>query len=120
MSVKDAHFDDCTKITGLHTQRCIAHVRSFLTKDGAQQFFFWRHRAFALGCDLADKNVTGFNIRTDVNDASLVEVAQRFFTNVRDIACDFLWPQLCITGGDFEFLDVDRSKHVVTRYTFRD
>mmetsp|Transcript_18414 Transcript_18414/g.29926 ORF Transcript_18414/g.29926 Transcript_18414/m.29926 type:complete len:231 (-) Transcript_18414:9-701(-) len=115
MAVKDTHFHNRTEVTRLHAQRGVAHVRGFLTKDGAQKFFFRRHWALALWCDLTNQNVARLYVRTDVHDASLVEVTQRFFTDVWNVAGDFFWTQLGVTCGNFEFFDMNRSKHVVTR-----
>jgi len=43
--------------------------------------------------------------------------------DVRDIACDFLWPQLCITGGDFRILrcgiEVKHVRHAILRSEIR-
>ena len=91
MTVEHTHFNHGAEVTRFYAQRCVTNVRGFLTKDGAQKFFFWCHRAFAFWCDLTDKNITWLYVRADVNDACLVEVAQRFFTNVWNIACDFFW-----------------------------
>src|SRR6201999_301782 len=83
------------------------------TEDGAQKLFFRRHRAFALRRDLADQDVAGANFRADIDDAGFVEVLQRFFRHVRNIAGDFLRTKLGIAGHHFEFLDVDRGEDVV-------
>ena len=120
VAVEDTHFDNSTEVTWLHAQRCVANIRRLLAKDGAQKLFFWRHWAFALRRDLTDQNVARLHVRTDVNDARLVEVAQRFFTDVWNVARDFLWAKLRVTSGNFEFFDVHRSKDVVARDTLGD
>jgi hypothetical protein len=55
----------------------------------------------------------GCNFRTDVDDAGFVEVLQRFFRDVRNIARDFLRPELGIARHDLELLDVDRGEDVI-------
>mmetsp|Transcript_2825 Transcript_2825/g.3730 ORF Transcript_2825/g.3730 Transcript_2825/m.3730 type:complete len:450 (-) Transcript_2825:1173-2522(-) len=115
VTVEDPNLDHGTIVARLHAQRGVAHVRCLFAKDGAQQLFFRGHRAFALWCDLANQNIARLHVSTDVHDASLVEVAQRFFTDVRDVASDFFRTKLGVTCGDFEFLDVDRGEDVVTR-----
>jgi predicted nuclease with TOPRIM domain len=52
----------------------------------------------------------------DVDDARLVEVAQRFLADVRDVAGDVLRPELGVAGHDLELLDVDRGEDVVLRH----
>ena len=69
--------------------------------------------AFALGRDLADQDVARVHFGADVDDARLVEVAQRFLADVGDVAGDVLGPELGVAGHDLEFLDVDRGEHVV-------
>ena len=113
MAVEDADFDDGARIPRRQAQRGISDIGRLLPEDGAEELFFRRHRAFALRSDLANEDIARANLGADVNDASLVEVAQRFFTDVRDVAGDFFRPKLGVAGGDFEFLDVDRGEDVV-------
>ena len=110
-----AHFDDRAGNAGRQTQRRIAHVGGLFTENGAQQFFFRRHRAFALRRHLADQNVARIDFGADVNDAGFVEILQRFFADIRNIAGDFFLAQLGIARHHFEFFDMDRGEHVVAR-----
>ena len=95
--------------------RGVAHVGGLLAEDGAQELFFRRHRAFALRRDLADQDVARLHFGADIDDAGFVEVLQRFFRDVRNVARDFLRPELGVAGHDLEFLDVDRGEDVVAR-----
>ena len=54
VTVEDANVDDGAGDAGRQAQRGVAHVRSLLAEDGAQQLLFRRHRAFTLRRDLAD------------------------------------------------------------------
>ena len=49
---------------------------------------------------------TGLNLGTDVNDTGFIQIAQGFFTDVRNIAGDFFLPQLGVTGHNFKFFDM--------------
>ena len=93
--------------------RGVADVGGLFAEDGAQKLFFRRHRAFALRRDLADEDVARLNFRTDIDDAGFVEVLQRFFRNVRNVAGDFLRTELGVARHHFEFLDVDGGEHVI-------
>ena len=117
--VEHAHFDDRAGHARRQPQRGIAHVGGLLAEDGAQQLFFRRHRAFALRRDLADEDVARMHLGADVDDAGFVEVLQRFFRDVRNVARDFFRPELGVAGHDLEFLDVDRGEHVVGHDAFR-
>ncbi len=115
MTVKDTHFDNRAVVTRFDPQRRVTHIGCFFTKDRAKKFFFRRHRAFTLRCDLADQNIARFDIRANINDPGFVKVAQGFLTDVGNVAGDLFWTQFGITCGDFEFLDVDRGINVITR-----
>src|SRR5690606_6494987 len=88
-------------------------------EDGAQKLFFRRHRAFALRRDLTDQDVTGLNFSADVDDTGFVEVLQRFFRYVRNVAGDFFRTKLGIARHHFEFFDVNGGEDVVRDDAFR-
>ena len=111
--VEHAHLDDRARHARRQPQRGVAHVGSLLAEDGAQQLLFRRHRALALRRDLADEDVAGVHFGADVDDAGLVEVLQRLFRDVRDVARDLLRPELGVAGHHLELLDVDRGEDVV-------
>src|SRR4051794_4289511 len=118
MTVENAHFDDRALHSRRDAQGRVAHIARLLAEDRTQQFLFRRHRAFALRRDLAAQNVAGAHFRTDVDDARLVQILERLFRNVRDVAGDFLRAQLRIAGHHLELLDVDRREHVVLHDAF--
>src|SRR3546814_10607149 len=53
------------------------------------------------------------HLGADVDDAGLVEILEAFLADVRDVAGDFLRPQLGVAGHHLEFLDVDRGEDIV-------
>ena len=112
MAVEHAHFDDGALNARGHAQRSVAHVRSLFAKDGAQKLFFRRHRAFALGRDLADENVARPHFRADIDDAGFVEILQRLFRDVGNVAGDFFRTELGVARHHLEFIDMDRSEDV--------
>src|SRR5690606_18904503 len=70
--------------------------------------------------DLADEDVAGLHLRTDADDAVVVEVLESLFTNIRDVAGDFLGSELRVAGGDLEFLDVNRGEDVLLEHFLGD
>src|SRR6185312_16314457 len=112
VAVEHAHLDDGALHTRRHTQRRVADVGRLLAEDGAQELLFRRHRAFALRRDLADQDVAGVDFRADVDDAGLVEVLQRLFRHVRNVARDLFRAELGVTRHHLEFLDVNGGEHV--------
>ena len=113
VAVEHAHLDDRALHARRHAQRGVAHVGGLLAEDGAQQLLLRRHRAFALRRDLAAQDVAGAHFGADIDDARFVEVLERLFRDVRDVAGDFLRPELGVAGHHLEFLDVDRGEDVV-------
>ena len=113
VAVEHAHFHDRALHTRRDAQRGVANVGGLLAEDGAQELFLRRPRALALRRDLAAENVAGVNFRADIDDARFVEVLERFFRNVRNVAGDFLRPELGVAGHHLEFLDVDRGEDIV-------
>ena len=65
------------------------------------------------GVILPTQDVARLDLGADVDDARLVEVAQRFLADVRDVAGDVLGPELGVAGHDLELFDVDRGEDVV-------
>ena len=63
VAVEDAHFDDRAGRARRQTQARVANVGGLFAEDRAQQFFFRRHRAFALRRDLADEDVARRSLR---------------------------------------------------------
>ena len=113
VAVEDPHLDHRAVVARRQPQRGVAHVGGLLAEDGAEQLLLRRHRALALGGDLAHEDVGRADLGADVDDARLVEVAQRLLADVGDVAGDLLRPELGVAGGDLEFLDVDRGEDVV-------
>ena len=118
-AVEDAHLDHRALHARRHLERGVAHVGRLLAEDGAQQLLLRRHRRLALGRDLADQDVAGLHLGADVDDARLVQVAQRFLADVRDVAGDRLRPELGVARHHLELVDVDGGEHVVARRSAR-
>src|SRR5215470_9393704 len=113
MTVENPHFDDGALDAGRHPQRGIADIGGLFAEDGAQEFFLGRHRAFTLRRYLANQDVAGVNFGADVHDAGFIEILQRLFGDVWNIAGDFLGAELGVAGHHLEFLDVNRGEYVV-------
>ena len=53
-----------------------------------KQLFFRRQLRFAFGSYLTNQNVAGIYLGTDIDDAGLIQLAQRALSHVRDIGSD--------------------------------
>ena len=94
-------------------RRRVLHVLRLLTEDRGEQLLFRRELGLALRRDLADEDVARLHVRADAHDAALVEIDQRLFGDVRDLARDLFLTALRVADVQLELLDVDRRVHVV-------
>src|SRR5439155_1344803 len=101
-------------------ERSVANIAGLFAEDGAKQLFFRCEGGFALGRDLANKNVTRLHDRADADDAAFVEVAEEGLADVGNIASDFLGAELGVARFDLVLLDVDRGVVVVLDQLFAD
>src|SRR5690606_1360301 len=112
--------DDGTLGAGGHTQGGVLHVGGLLTEDRTQQLLRRSQLGFALGCDLADQDVAGADLGTNIDDTGLIQLAQRRFTDVGNIGRDLLRPQLGVAGHAGQFLDVDGGETVFLYHALGD
>src|SRR6266700_4686115 len=96
-----------------HTQARIANLARLLAEDRAQEALLRRKLGLALRRDLANQDVALLDLRADVDDAALVEVAQRVVGDVGDVTGDLFWAELGLASLGLVLLDVDRGVHVL-------
>ena len=96
-----------------HPQTRVFDVARFLTKDRAQELFFWRQLGFALRRDLANQRVARRYLGPDVNNSSVVQTSELRFAEIADVLGNFLRPQLRITGQHVQFFDMNRCETIV-------
>ena len=107
----DVH-DDAIDARG-DDERSVLHVGGLLAEDRAEEFLLGGELGLGLRGDLADEDVAGLHLGADADDAVVVEVLEGFLAHVRDVARNLLRPELGVTGGDLEFLDMDRGEDVL-------
>src|SRR3546814_12261384 len=108
-----ADFHDRTGNARWQAKRGVAHVTRRFSEDGAEEFFFRRHRALALRRDLTYQNVARLHLGSDIADARLIEAAKGFFTDIRDVAGNVFRLQHCVARPQLTFLDLDQDKDVI-------
>src|SRR4051812_42440415 len=117
---EDLDADDDAFDAGRADQRGVADVARLLAEDRAEELFFRRQLGFALRRHLADEGVARLDVGADPDDPALVEVLQEALGDVRNIARDFLRPELGIPRLDFELLDVDGRVVIVLHHPLGD
>ena len=112
--------DDLALFAVRHFQRGVAHFARLLAEDRAQQALLGRQLGLALGRDLTDEDVFGANLGADADDAVLVEILERIFADVGDVARDLFGPELRVAGFALVLLDVDRGEAIVLDHALAD
>src|SRR6266851_1272130 len=102
-----------------YAQARVANLARLLAENRAQQPLLGRQLGLALGRDLADQDVALLNFGADVDDAALVEVAQRVVGDVGDVTGDLFGAELRLAGLGLVLLDVDRGVHVLLDHALR-
>src|SRR5229473_298461 len=100
-------------------QARVADLARLLAEDRAEQPLLGRQLGLALGRDLADQDVALLNFGADVDDAALVEVAQRVVGDVGYVTGDLFGTELRLAGLGLVLLDVDRGVHVLLDHALR-
>src|SRR5881296_892034 len=109
---EDLDVDHDSALAMRHAQARVAHLARLFTEDRAEQPLLSRQLGLALGRDLAHQDVALLDLGADVDDAALVEVAQRVVRHVGDVARDLLGAELGLASLRLVLLDVDRGVHV--------
>jgi len=111
--VEDAHIDDLALFAVRQAQGRVLHLPRLFAEDGAQELLFRAKLLLTFGRDLADQDVVRPDLRTDADDAALIQVLERVFTHVGDVVGDLLRAELGIAGFDLVLLDVHAGEFVV-------
>ncbi|MBK7124864.1 MAG: hypothetical protein IPH65_02925 [Dehalococcoidia bacterium] len=119
-AVEDLNLDDLAFFAVRDAQAGVLHLARFFAKDGAEELLLGRQLGLALGRDLADEDVAFADLGADADDAILIEVAQAFFADVRDVAGDLFGAELGVARLDFVLFDVDRGELVFADQVLRD
>ena len=112
--------DDLALFTVRDFQRGVAHFARLLTEDRAQQALLRRQLGLALGRDFADEDVFRTNLGADAHDAVLVEILERIFADVGDVARDLFGPELRVARFALVLFDVNRGEAVVLDHPLAD
>ncbi len=90
-----------------HLKRVVLNVLTSPSKNGMQQFLFWRQLGLTLGRDLADQNVARINLGTNMDNATLIQIAQGLFRHIGNVASELLSAEFCFANFHIKVFDVD-------------
>ena len=117
---EDLDVDDFALLAMGHFEARVAHLARLLAENRAQQPLLGRQLGLALGRHLADENIFGTHFCTDADDAALVEIFERVFADVGNVARDLFGPELGVARFAFVLFDVNRGEAVFLDHAFAD
>jgi hypothetical protein len=120
LAAEDLDADDLAALAVGQAEGGVFDVAGLLAKDGAEQLLFGAELLLALGGNLADQDVAGGDFGADAHDAVLVEVLERLFGDVGDVAGDLLRSELGVADVNGVGFDVDRGVAVVVDEALRE
>ena len=112
--------DDLAFFAVRNFERGVAHFARLLTEDRAQQALFRRQLGLALGRDLADEDVFRTNLGADADDAALVEILERIFADVGNVARDLFGSELRVARFALVLFDVNRGEAIFLDHALAD
>ena len=101
-----------------HAQGCITDFSFLVAEDGTQESFFRSQFGFALRCHLAYQDITGPYIGTYHDNPVFIQIFHSVFGNGRQLAGNFFFAQLGISGIAFVFFNMDGSVEIILAETF--
>src|SRR5580704_15474816 len=117
---EDLDVNDLALLAMRNFQTRVAYFARLLAEDRAEQPLLSRQLGLTLGRDLAHEDVFRANFRTDANDAALVEVLERVFADVGDVAGNLFGAELGIACLALILFDVNRGEAIFFHHAFAD
>ena len=109
LSCEYLNINDSTSLAVRYLKRIISNFSSLFAEDSSQKSFFCCQLSFTLRCYLTNKYISRANLCAYSDDTVLVQILKSVLTNVRDISCDLLRSELCISGFCLILFNMDRS-----------
>ena len=111
--VEYSYVDDDTLFAVRQLEGRVSDFLGLLAEDSTQHSCFRSEVCLALRSQLADEDVVRLDLGADSDDTFFVEFLEHVAREVRDIPCDLLRSELCVSGFALVLLDVERCEHVV-------
>lgn len=115
---ENLNIDNLSGFAVRHSKGGITDLTGLLTKDRPEELFLIGKLGFSFGSDLTDQNIARTNFGANANDSLAVQILQRFFRNIGNLAGNFLRAKLCITGIALVFLNMNGCVQVALYKVF--
>ena len=116
----NTHIHDDTGATAGNHQRTVLDIARLLTENGLHQTLFRSQIRLVLRCDLTDQNITRLHFGTDTDNTISVQIAQGFFTFIRNVSRNLFGTKLRFTGLHIFQRDMDARIDVIGHQSFAD
>src|SRR5208337_1884638 len=103
LAAEDAHVHHRALDARRTGERGVAHIAGLFAEDCPEQLLFRSKLGLSLGSDLAYQNVAVLDLGADADHAALVEIPQRVFAHVGNVARNLLGTQLGVAALDLKF-----------------
>ena len=104
--------DDTVSAVG-NLQARVTDLSRLLTEDGAEQSLLGSQLGLTLRGNLSYQDITGTDLRTDADDAALVQVLERIIADTRNVLGDLFRSELGVSCLTLIFLDMNGSINIV-------
>src|SRR5450830_1909850 len=114
------HVNNDTVLSGRHLVGRILVITGLVMEQSEVNPYLRRLLLFSAWRDLAHKNILSLDVRSDLNHATLVQMAREFLGDVGWVAGDLLFAELCRPHLNLVFFDVNGRKTIVAYETLTD
>ena len=118
LSCECFNINNNTVFTVRYLHRSVTNFASLLAEDCTEESFLRCKLGFALRCNLTYKNIARTDLGTYTDNTVLVKVFKSVIADIRNISCDFLGTELCITSLNLVLYNVDRGIYIVANDFF--
>ena len=94
---------------GRNTQGGIPDITGLFSEDCPEELLFRGELRFALGGDLSDEDVPRLHRHAHTDDAAVIQISQRLFSQIGDIPRNLFLAELRIPRHRLKFLDMNRG-----------
>ncbi len=98
-------------------QRGVTDFSCLFSENRTKQTLLGGQLGLSLRSYLSDEDISGTYLRTDADNAALIQILQRIIADTGNILCDLLRSELGVAGLALVLFDMDGGVHVITHQT---
>ncbi len=110
---KHAHPNHSAFDAGGNREGSVAHIPRLFSEDRLQKLFLRAQLGFPFRGDLPNQIIAGLYLGADADNPALIQVFQRFFPHIRDVARHFFLPLFRVARLYLEFFNMDGGESIL-------